>query len=161
MGLMDKTAVFGLAETEDRAELVFREGLEPPWRAVDVADNPMVDQLLHVRSFCERVRVQELHDERAIELLEIPPLDQFFVREHAAFAAQADEVRRVTDLGVDVRQVRRDLRQHGLKLRLARAVVCRRFLAEEHVVGTDVDLSITCRICIRRSDLPWADCVPG
>src|SRR5882672_2140239 len=42
-GLIDKTACVGLGESEDRAELVFREGLETSWRAVDVADNPIVD----------------------------------------------------------------------------------------------------------------------
>src|ERR1035438_204518 len=52
-GLMDKTAWVGFGELEDRAELVFREGLKAPWRAVDVADNPIVDTLLQVRSFRE------------------------------------------------------------------------------------------------------------
>ena len=52
-GLIDKTAWVGLGESEDRAELFFREGLKTLWGGCNVADDAMFDQLLHVGSFRE------------------------------------------------------------------------------------------------------------
>jgi len=53
LGLMDKTAWVGLGESENRAELVFRERLKALRGGCDVADDAMVDQLLHIGSFRE------------------------------------------------------------------------------------------------------------
>src|SRR5574340_166879 len=91
-GLIDNKASVRPGEPDDCLELLMAYLHKPPWCRIHAADDSIRDKCLQVRPRRERVRVQEVNDERAGVWAEAPLLAQLAVREHTSLPTQTDEL---------------------------------------------------------------------
>src|SRR5215211_4453513 len=91
-GLIDNKARVGFREFENNVEFLTRNPFESSRGRFNVAYYAILDQRGHIGSVRERVRIQEVNNERGIVPAISPLLSQLFVREDASLAAKPNKL---------------------------------------------------------------------